>query len=184
MISVDTDQSTNDTCILLANGAAGNSMIEAGTDAAATFAEAVKDVAIYLARAMAKDGEGATTLIEATVTGAHSEEDARSAAKSIISSPLVKTAIYGRDPNWGRIMMAFGKTGIPLDESKIQIFINDIQIVEGGVAIPYHAESVVQALGQPEVYLRVALNVGDGDATAWGCDLTEEYVVFNSAYTT
>ena len=80
--------------------------------------------------------------------------------------------------------MALGKTSIPLDESKIQVFINDIQIVEGGAAIPYHVESVVQALGRPEVYLRVALNVGDGDATAWGCDLTEEYVVFNSAYTT
>ncbi|MCH8208270.1 MAG: bifunctional glutamate N-acetyltransferase/amino-acid acetyltransferase ArgJ [Nitrospinae bacterium] len=184
LVSVDTDQSTNDTCILLANGAAGNSPIEAGSDAAEAFSAAVRDVAVYLAREMARDGEGATKLIDATVTGAHSVEDARVAARSIVSSPLVKTAIYGRDPNWGRILMALGKTEIPLDESKLQVFINDIQIVESGAAIPFHAESVVQALGQPEVYLRVALNVGDGDATAWGCDLTEEYVVFNSAYTT
>ena len=184
LVDIDTDQSTNDTCILLANGAAGNSPIEAGSDAADTFAAAVRDVAIHLAREMARDGEGATKLIDATVTGAHSVDDARLAARSIVSSPLVKTAVYGRDPNWGRILMALGKTEIPLDESKIQVFINDIQIVESGAAIPFHAESVVQALGQPEVYLRVALNVGDGDATAWGCDLTEEYVVFNSAYTT
>ncbi len=184
MVDVDTDQSTNDTCILLANGAAGNSSIEAGSDAADAFGAAVRDVAIHLAREMARDGEGATKLIDATVTGAHSVEDARVAARSIVSSPLVKTAIYGRDPNWGRILMAVGKTEIPLDDSKIQVFINDIQIVEDGAAIPFHTESVVQALGRPEVYLRVALNVGDGDATAWGCDLTEEYVVFNSAYTT
>ena len=184
LVSVDTDQSTNDTCILMANGAAGNAEIAAGTPEGELFAAAVTDVATHLAREMARDGEGATKLIESTVTGAHTVEDARVAARSIVASPLVKTAVYGRDPNWGRILMALGKTSIPLDESKIQVFINDIQIVEGGAAIPYHVESVVQALGRPEVYLRVALNVGDGDATAWGCDLTEEYVVFNSAYTT
>jgi glutamate N-acetyltransferase/amino-acid N-acetyltransferase len=184
LVSVDTDQSTNDTCILMANGAAGNAEIGAATPDGELFAAAVTDVAVHLAREIARDGEGATKLIDSTVTGAHTVEDARVAARSIVASPLVKTAVYGRDPNWGRILMALGKTSIPLDESKIQVFINDIQIVEGGAAIPYHVESVVQALGRPEVYLRVALNVGDGDATAWGCDLTEEYVVFNSAYTT
>jgi glutamate N-acetyltransferase/amino-acid N-acetyltransferase len=184
LVTVDTDQSTNDTCILMANGVAGNAEITAGTPEAELFAAAVTDVAIHLAREMARDGEGATKLIDSTVTGAYTVEDARMAARSIAASPLVKTAVYGRDPNWGRILMALGKTSIPLDESKIQVFINDIQIVEGGAAIPYHVESVVQALGRSEVYLRVALNVGDGDATAWGCDLTEEYVVFNSAYTT
>ena len=96
----------------------------------------------------------------------------------------MKTAVYGRDPNWGRILMAVGKTQIALDESQIQVFINQIQIVEEGKAIPFHTESVVKALGNPEVYLRIALNIGDGEATAWGCDLTEEYVVFNSAYST
>ncbi|NQW17645.1 MAG: bifunctional glutamate N-acetyltransferase/amino-acid acetyltransferase ArgJ [Chloroflexi bacterium] len=184
MLTVDTDQSTNDTCILMANGAANNAEITAGTAEGELFAAAVTDIAIHLAREMARDGEGASKLIDSTVTGAYTVADARMAARSIASSPLVKTAVYGRDPNWGRILMAVGKTSIPLDESKIQVFINDIQIVEGGAAIPYHVESVVQALGRPEVYLRVALNVGDGDATAWGCDLTEEYVVFNSAYTT
>ena len=184
LVSVDTDQSTNDTCILMANGAAGNAEIATGTPDGELFAAAVMDVAVHLAREMARDGEGATKLIDSTVTGAHTVEDAQVAARSIVASPLVKTAVYGRDPNWGRILMALGKTSIPLDESKIQVFINDIQIVEGGAAIPYHVESVVQALGRSEVYLRVALNVGEGDATAWGCDLTEEYVVFNSAYTT
>ena len=97
---------------------------------------------------------------------------------------LVKAAVHGRDPNWGRIMMAVGKTGIELDESKIDIFVNDIQIVEAGTAIPFFTQSVVAVLGEPEVCLRICLNVGDGQGLAWGCDLSEEYVVFNSAYTT
>lgn len=184
MMDIDTDTSTNDTCILLANGAAGNPKITANTPAAAKFAEAVRRVAVHLAREIARDGEGATKLIEAEVTGAASEADARKAARAVVSSPLVKTAIYGRDPNWGRILMAVGKTQIPVDESRIQVFVNHIQIVEEGKAIPFHTESVVKALGNTEVYLRIALNVGEGKATAWGCDLTEEYVVFNSAYST
>ncbi len=184
MIDIDNDQSTNDTCLLLANGAAGNAVIAEGSSGADLFDAAVHEVALYLAREMARDGEGATKLIEATVSGAYTQAEAAIGARSIVTSALVKTAVYGRDPNWGRILMAVGKTSIPLDESKIQVFINDIQIVEGGVAIPFHPESVVQALSQHEVYLRVALNVGDGEATAWGSDLTEEYVVFNSAYTT
>lgn len=184
MMDIDTDTSTNDTCILLANGTAGNDPLSHGSPGAAAFAAAVTDVAIHLAREIARDGEGATKLIEVRITGAETGEDARKAARSVSSSPLVKTAVYGRDPNWGRILVAVGKTGIPVDESRIQIFINDIQIVEGGVAIPFHAPSVIAALGEPEVFLRIALNLGDGSATAWGCDLTEEYVVFNSAYTT
>ena len=99
-------------------------------------------------------------------------------------SLLVRTAVYGQDPNWGRILMAVGKTHIPLDESRIQVFVNDIQIVDGGKAIPFNIQSVVASLGAPEVRLRVGLNVGNGSGEAWGCDLTEEYVVFNSAYTT
>ena len=119
-------------------------------------------------------------VIDVSVDGAKSDEDARRAARSVASSLLVKTAVYGRDPNWGRIMMAVGKTGIELDESRIKIFINDIQIVEGGVAIPYYTPSVVAALGEPEVFLRISLSVGEGVGRAWGCDLSEEYVVFNS----
>ncbi|MFW6194946.1 MAG: bifunctional glutamate N-acetyltransferase/amino-acid acetyltransferase ArgJ [Chloroflexota bacterium] len=184
MIDIDTDTSTNDTCILLANGAAGNEPLRGGDADSEVFAAALKDVATHLAKEIARDGEGATKLIEVQVNGAHSVEDARRAARSVSSSPLVKTAVYGRDPNWGRILMAVGKTQIPLDESKIRVYINDIQIVEDGMAIPFHIGSVVKALNESEVYIRVDLNVGNGNAVAWACDLTEEYVVFNSAYTT
>jgi glutamate N-acetyltransferase/amino-acid N-acetyltransferase len=183
-IDVDTDTSTNDTVLLLANGAAGNAPLKGGDTGSSAFAAAVRAVSEHLAKEIARDGEGAKHLIECTVDGARSDRDARVMARSVVSSPLVKTAVYGRDPNWGRIMMAIGKTELPLDEGKIQIFVNGIQIVEGGIAIPYNVQSVVAALGEPEVHLRVSLNTGKGTGVAWGCDLTEGYVVENSAYTT
>ena len=138
----------------------------------------------HLAIELARDGEGARHLITAVIEGAESEVDARMAARSVVASLLVRTAVYGRDPNWGRIMMAVGKTGIPLVESQIDIFVNGIQIVAEGKAIAYNPQSVIAALDQHEVELRVNLSCGDGFGEAWGCDLTEEYVVFNSAYTT
>jgi glutamate N-acetyltransferase/amino-acid N-acetyltransferase len=183
-IDVDTDSSTNDTCILLASGAAGNTPLKGTGRDSELFAQAVQTVAVHLAKEIARDGEGAKHLIEATVEGARSLQEARRFARSIVSSPLVKTAVYGRDPNWGRIMMALGKTELPVDESKIQIFIGDIQIVEAGIAIQYFPQAVIAALGQPEVRLRVNLNAGSAVGVAWGCDLTEGYVVENSAYTT
>ncbi len=183
-IDVDGDQSTNDTVLLLANGDAGGSVISGGDDASKAFAEAVLQVSQYLAIEIARDGEGATKLIEVTVNGAHSTDDALKASRSCAASLLLKTAVYGRDPNWGRIFMAVGKSQIPLVESKIDCFVNDIQIVHAGKAISYNIQSVVSALGGDEVRLRVDLNVGEGTGVAWGCDLTEEYVVFNSAYTT
>jgi glutamate N-acetyltransferase / amino-acid N-acetyltransferase len=183
-IDVDGDQSTNDTVLLMANGSAGGAEISGGDDASEAFAEAVLQVCKHLAIEIARDGEGATTLIEVTVEGAHTDDDALLAARECAASLLVKTAVYGRDPNWGRIFMAVGKAQIPLDESKIDVFVNDIQIVADGKAIAYNVQSVVTALGGDEVRLRVGLNVGDGYGQAWGCDLTEEYVVFNSAYTT
>lgn len=183
-IDIDGDQSTNDTVLLLANGAAGNPTISGGDESSEEFRQAVFEVSRHLAREIARDGEGARTLIETIVEGAESDEQARKAARSIASSLLVKTAIYGKDPNWGRIMMALGKSEIVLEEPKIRIFINDIQIVAEGKAIAYNVQSVVSALAQDEVRIRVSLDIGDGTGTAWGCDLTEEYVVFNSAYTT
>ena len=183
-IDIDGDQSTNDTVALLANGASGSPRISGGDADSAKFAEAVKFVNRYLAIELARDGEGARHLISAVVEGAYSDEDARKAARSVAASLLVRTAVYGRDPNWGRIMMAVGKTGIPLVESEIEIFVNGIQIVAEGKAIAYNVQSVIAALDHPEVELRVDLNCGDGFGEAWGCDLTEEYVVFNSAYTT
>lgn len=183
-IDVDGDQSTNDTVLIMANGAAGGPEISGGDEASEAFAEAMLQVCRHLAIEIARDGEGATKLVEVTVEGAHSDDDALKASRKCASSLLVKTAIYGRDPNWGRIFMAVGATGIPLDESKIDCYVNDIQIVFEGKAISYNIQSVVSALAADEVRLRVDLNVGDGRGQAWGCDLTEEYVVFNSAYTT
>ena len=183
-IDVDGDQSTNDTVLLMANGEAGGSTISGGDDASETFVAAVTQVCQHLAIEIARDGEGATKLIEVTVDGAQSNDDALKASRECAASLLVKTAVYGRDPNWGRIFMAVGKAEIPLDESKIDCYVNDIQIVFAGKAISYNIQSVVSALGGDEVRLRVDLNVGNGSGVAWGCDLTEEYVVFNSAYTT
>ena len=183
-IDIDGDQSTNDTVAFLANGASGSPRVSGGDENSAKFASAVKLVNRHLAIELARDGEGARHLITAVVEGAESEVDARMAARSVVASLLVRTAVYGRDPNWGRIMMAVGKTGIPLVESQIDIFVNGIQIVAEGKAIAYNPQSVIAALDQHEVELRVNLSCGDGFGEAWGCDLTEEYVVFNSAYTT
>jgi glutamate N-acetyltransferase/amino-acid N-acetyltransferase len=118
------------------------------------------------------------------VEGARTSEDARRAAREVASSSLVKAMVHGRDPNWGRIMMAVGKSGADLDESRIDVFINDIHLVHDGLAIPYLKEAVVSAMSSDEVRFRVNLNLGDAGGTAWGCDLTEEYVTFNSAYST
>ena len=185
MCSVDGDQSTNDTCLVLANGQAGGAEVVAGTPDAETFEDALTFVCVSLAKQMVRDGEGAKKLIEVTVNEAVSQSDARKAAREISTSSLVKAMVHGNDPNWGRLMMALGKSGADMDESKIQIYINDIQIVDEGKSIPFHLDSVVSAMASsPDVRFGVNLNMGDATATAWGCDLTEEYVTFNSAYST
>ena len=184
MVDVDGDQSTNDTVLLLANGAAGGDRIDGVGGAGAAFQEALNAVCTYLAKELVRDGEGAGHVIEVNVDGAQSDSDARRAAREISSSNLVKAMVHGRDPNWGRIMMAVGKSGIDLDESKIDIYINGIHIVHEGKAIPYFADAVSAGMVADEVDFRVALNIGDGSARAWGSDLTEEYVTFNSAYST
>ncbi len=184
MVDVDGDQSTNDTVLLFANGAAGGALIARDSDGADSFQNALNAVAIYLAKELVRDGEGAGHVMEVTVDGALSEADARHAAREISSSNLVKAMVHGRDPNWGRIMMALGKSGVELDESKIDIFINGVHIVHQGKAISYHADSVVSGMTAEEVSFRVSLNIGEASATAWGSDLTEEYVTFNSAYST
>jgi glutamate N-acetyltransferase/amino-acid N-acetyltransferase len=170
---------------VFANGAAGGSTIQAGSDSANAFQEALTYVCTALAKEMVRDGEGAQKLIAVTVEGAKTEGDARKGAREIASSSLVKAMVHGNDPNWGRVMMALGKSGIDIEEPKIDIFISDIHIVHAGKAIPYSASVVVNAMASdPDVKIRVALNVGQAAATAWGCDLTEEYVTFNSAYST
>ena len=184
MIDVDGDQSTNDTVLVLANGAAGGETIEAGSASAGAFQEALGYICTALAKELVRDGEGAQRLMEVVVDGARSVADARTAAREIASSTLVKTIVHGRDPNWGRIMMALGKSGIEFEESSVDLFINDIHIVHDGVAISYLKDAVISAMSVPEVRFRVNVSAGDASATAWGCDLTEEYVTFNSAYST
>lgn len=184
MIDVDGDQSTNDTVIVLANGKAGGPLISGGTEGGEAFQEALTYVCVDLAKKMARDGEGATHLIEATVEGARSVEEARRGARKIVSSLLVKAMIYGRDPNWGRVMMALGNSGIDFEESNVDIFINDIHIVHQGMSISYLKDSVVSSMSDDEVRLRVRIASGGESGTAWGCDLTEAYVIENSAYST
>ena len=184
MIDVDGDQSTNDTALVFANGAAGGPQIRPGTKEAGTFQEALAYLCTGLAKELVRDGEGAQHLIEVVLEGASTLEQARSAAREIASSLLVKAMVHGRDPNWGRIMMALGKSGIDFNESDVDIFVNDIHIVHQGVAIPFLRDAVVSAMSVPEVGFRVRIGAGDASATAWGCDLTEEYVTFNSAYST
>ena len=184
MLSVDGDTSTNDSVLVLANGLAGNDQISAGSPDSSTFQEALSEVCIYLTRELARDGEGASRLIVVEVAGAANQEDAQNAARSVSSSNLVKAAVTGSDPNWGRVMMALGKSGAQADETKIDLFVNGVCIMESGSPIPFHKEAVVSLMRGPEVTFRLQLNLGSGEATAWGCDLTEEYVIINSAYTT
>ena len=184
MISVDGDTSTSDTVALMANGMAGNRLIEAEGPGAQAFREALMQVAGFLAKQIARDGEGATKLIEIRVEKARTREDARQAARIISTSMLVKSAIHGNDPNWGRIMAVLGRTGVEIVESKIDLFINDMFLLNDGVPVPFYPDAVSRSLDQEEVTIKVVLNLGDASATAWTCDLSEEYVTFNSEYTT
>ena len=184
MLTVDGDSSTNDTVLVMANGAAHNHQITEGTLAAEAFLEGLRKVCTYLTRELARDGEGASHLIVVEVSGAANTDDARLAARTVASSNLVKSAVYGTDPNWGRLMMALGRSGASAEEEKVDLFIDGVCIMEAGKPIPFHRDAVVSLMKQPEVTFRLQLNLGDGDATAWGCDLTEDYVIINSAYTT
>jgi glutamate N-acetyltransferase/amino-acid N-acetyltransferase len=184
MISIDGDMSTNDTALVLANGQAGTPLLKAGMPGADAFEKALTEICIRMARAIAGDGEGATKLIEVSVEGASSERDARMVARAIAASNLLKSAVYGNDPNWGRIACAAGYSGAELEEPKLDITIAGVPVLRGGRVLPFDARSASDALKSPEVKIGVNLNLGAGQATAWGCDLTEEYVVINSKYTT
>ena len=183
MISVDGDTSTNDTFIVLANGAAGNDPISGGGDEE-LLEEAITGVAMELAKDIVRDGEGATTLIEIHVNGARTDEDARQAARVISTSPLVKTAVFGNDPNWGRVMMALGRSGIDMQESRVTLRFNGITVLENGQAVPFDRAEAVERMRQPEVRFDIALSIGDGSATAWTCDFSYDYVRINGEYTT
>jgi len=184
MVSIDGDTSTNDTLLLLANGLAGNEIIAPGTGQAAGFQQALDALCIRLAKAMALDGEGATKLFEVAVNGATDRAAARQVARTVVSSPLVKAAIYGNDPNWGRIMAAAGRSGVEVVESKIDLYLSDMCILKAGRPQPFDPAEAVKHLNRTEVNFILDLNLGDGSAVAWGCDLTENYAEINSHYTT
>lgn len=184
MLDIDGDTSTNDSLVVLANGAAGNTQLTSSSEDAGAFKDALTEVLVQLTRQLAQDGEGASKLIVAEVEGARNLADARMAAKTITSSLLVKSAVYGSDPNWGRLIMAIGRSGAETVESKIDLYINGVCIMEAGKPVPFARDAVVALMRGAEVTFGVNLNLADGRATSWGCDLTEEYVVINSAYTT
>lgn len=184
MMTIDGDTSTNDTVLVLANGAAGAGPISEGSEGADLFRKALGQVCVYLAKEIARDGEGASKLIEVTVEGAKTLQQARSAARTIAGSSLVKTAVHGNDPNWGRVVAALGRSDAELVEEKIALYIASVCIMEDGRPIAFHKDSIIAIMSGPEVAFRINLNLGDGRATAWGCNLSEEYVTFNSAYTT
>ena len=184
MVSIDGDTSPNDMVLIMANGLAGSRLISEGSRSADTFQQALSKLCIYLAKGIARDGEGATKLIEVTVSGASSTEEARLAARTIVSSPLVKTAVHGSDPNWGRILAAVGRSGVEVVESKTVLYIGNICLVKAGCPVSFNREEVVRVLDSSEVPVRLELNLGTATATAWGCDLSREYVTINSEYTT
>lgn len=183
MISVDGDTSTNDMVILLSNGLAGNQLIN--NKNGGVFVEALGTVCEYLAKAIVKDGEGATKFMDVIVEGARSVDDARLIARAITSSSLVKTAIYGNDPNWGRIIAAVGRSGAKIVEHKLILYLNDQCVFKNGKPQKFDEEKL-SALMMAETTITVKLNVnkGKGKASAWGCDLSREYVTINSDYTT
>jgi glutamate N-acetyltransferase/amino-acid N-acetyltransferase len=182
MVTIDGDTSPNDTVVVLANGMAGK--VAAGSKSAKEFQAALTEVCTYLARCIARDGEGATKLIEVKVEKALSLADARAAARTIVGSPLVKAAVHGCDPNWGRIIAAVGRSGCEFDEVKIDLFLNNICVVRGGVAHYFDKKEVSLLMSGTEVSVQVSLNLGEWQATAWGCDLSAEYVSMNAEYST
>jgi glutamate N-acetyltransferase/amino-acid N-acetyltransferase len=184
MISVDTDTSTNDMMIILANGLKDKEKITFNTELAEAFQRALNEVCIFLAKAIAADGEGASKLIEMNVTGAVDIESARECARTVITSPLVKTAIYGCDPNWGRIIAAAGRSSAEVIEAKIDLSVCGIKLLEHGIIVDTDYQAVSKAMEEKTVVIDLNLNLGAFGATAWGCDLTAEYVSINADYTT
>jgi glutamate N-acetyltransferase/amino-acid N-acetyltransferase len=184
MVSIDGDTSPNDMVLVMANGLAEGEMITPRSRQAEAFQQALSHVCIYLAKTIARDGEGATKLIEVTVRGAASLVDARLAARTIVSSPLVKAAVHGSDPNWGRVVAAAGRSGVKLVEDRIDLYIGNICLVNNGCPLSFSREEAVKLLDDREIAIALNLNLGSAEATAWGCDLSEEYVTINSEYTT
>ena len=186
MISVDGDTSTNDTVLLLANGMAGNPVITEKNEDYHAFCQALNVVNETLAKKMAGDGEGCTALFEVKIIGAESKQQAVTLAKSVLTSNLTKAAIFGHDANWGRILCAMGYSGALFDPEKVDLFFESaagkLKIIENGVALDYSEEEATRILSEPEVTAVADVKMGDQTATAWGCDLTFDYVKINADY--
>lgn len=188
MLSVDGDTSTNDTVAILANGLCGNTRIETENEDYNAFCSALFEICSHVVRMLAKDGEGATKLVVCEVVGAADEETARVCAKSVIRSPLVKTAMFGSDANWGRVLCALGYAGAAIDVSKIDVSFRSrkgtVPVCKNGAGIEFSEEKAKEVLLEDEIEILVDLNSGDAEATAYGCDLTYDYVKINGDYRT
>ncbi len=183
-VTVDGDSSTNDTFLILANGEAGNEVVRAGSVEAEQLEMALVEIARALARSIARDGEGATRLISVKVEGAVSDTEARVAARAVASSSLVKTAVHGGDPNWGRIVCALGYSGSELALDRLHLTVGGLTVFERGSGVEVDLAAVRRAFEQPEIEIVATLGLENGRAEAWGCDLSEEYVRINADYTT
>ena len=186
MMSVDGDTSTNDTLVIMANGLAGNEEIKSEGEDFDAFMTALNSVTVDLCKMVAGDGEGASKLLECVVTGAKTEDDAKKTAKSVICSSLVKAAMFGADANWGRVLCAIGYAGADVDVDKVEVsFVSkagEVKVCENGAGIEFSEEIAKEVLLEKEIDIVVNLNDGDGAATAWGCDLTYDYVKINGDY--
>ena len=188
MISVDGDTSTNDMAAILANGMAGNAEITGESEDYVSFAEALHSVTVQLCRMIAGDGEGATKLLECIVTGAKNDAAARTVARGVIGSSLTKAAMFGEDANWGRVLCAIGYSGADVDVSKVgvefQSAAGNVTVCKDGAGVPFSEEKAAEVLHEPEIGILISLGDGSAAATAWGCDLTYEYVKINGDYRT
>ncbi len=188
MLSVDRDTSTNDTLCVMASGLAGNAEITEENADYAAFCEALHAVTTSMCKKLAADGEGATKLIECRVQGAGSKQDARIAAKSVINSNLVKAAMFGADANWGRVLCALGYSGAKLDPDRVDVVFRSaagsVEVCKNGRGVAFSEETAKKVLSEKEIVIDVSLGDGNFDATAWGCDLTYDYVKINGDYRT
>ena len=183
-VTVDSDTSTNDSAFLLATGAAGGEPIGLDHPAYGRVADAVRVAAVDLARKIAADGEGSTKLVTVSVTGAADERDADTVARAIANSPLVKTAIFGHDANWGRVAAAAGKCGVAFDQSRVDIDFMGVPVCRSGLTVAMDEQDMLRRFERPEIQITVALGAGEASARVWTCDLTHDYVTINGDYRT
>ena len=184
MISIDGDMSTNDMAIVLANGAAGNPEITSKDADYETFKQTLQDICQGLAQRIASDGEGATKFLTVNVKGTKSFADAKTIGMSVAKSPLVKTAFFGEDPNWGRVICAVGYAGIPMDPQKTVVKFGGIPVYANGVGVAFDEEALRDVMAQHDIVIDIDMGDGDGEATVWTCDFSYEYVKINGEYHT